>query len=306
MSLPAYIGIDLGGTNVRAGVVTPVGELLEWRDTPIEAARGPAAGLERIMRLIEQVDAEAGVRLLGIGIGSTGPNDRALGAIQNPYTLPTWENVDIASPLTARFGVPVTLENDADAAALGEYWQGAGRGVQRLAMVTVGTGIGTAFILNGKVYRGMGGVHPEGGHIPVDPAGPACYCGANGCWESLASGPAIAAYTRSLPTAEIAALLALVGGDPEKIDAALVADAARAGDPAALRVMDHTATCLGLGLVNLMHLWLPDCVVFTGGVMRSLDLFTPCLSEVIRRHNVMSPLDQIPLRMAELGQLAGI
>ncbi len=306
MSLPAYIGIDIGGTNVRAGVVTSDGQLKTWRDVPIEARQGPAAGLKRIVALIEQVSAEADIRPEGIGIGSTGPVDRQRGAIQNPYTLPTWEDVDIASPLQHYFGVPVSLENDADAAALGESWMGSGRGLERMLMVTVGTGIGMGFILDGRIYRGINGVHPEGGHIPVDPSGPLCYCGANGCWESLASGPAIGLYARELAAQESSTLLLKAGNDPQKIDSALVADAARAGDRLALQIVQRSATYLGLGLVSLLQMFLPDCVVFTGGVMRSYDLYEPHLRETIKKHAVMSPLDQIPLRLAQLGQQAGI
>jgi glucokinase len=306
MSQPAYIGIDLGGTNVRAGVVTLDGALKKWRDVPIEARQGPEAGLSRIIRLIEQVSAEADIRPEAIGIGSTGPVDRQRGAIQNPYTLPTWEDVDITSPLSRHFGAPVTLENDADAAALGESWMGAGRGLARQLMVTVGTGIGTGVILDGRIYRGAGGVHPEGGHIPVDPSGPLCYCGARGCWESLASGPAIGVQARELAVREPTTLLQRAGNEPEKIDAALVAAAARAGDPLALKIVERATTYLGLGLVILLHLFLPDGVIFTGGVMRSYGLYEARLHEIIKQHAVVSPLDQIPLRMAQLGQQAGI
>jgi glucokinase len=301
-----YIGIDLGGTNVRAGSVKADGQLKNWREVPIEARQGPEAGIARIVKLIEQVNAESGSHPKAIGIGSTGPVDSARGLIQNPYTLPTWDNVDIVSPLREHFGVPAVLENDADAAALGESWIGAGRESARMLMVTVGTGIGTAFIFNGKIYRGAGGVHPEGGHILVDPAGPECYCGAKGCWESLASGPAIGAYARIQSTLEPSSLLERAGNDAEKIDAALVAVAAREGDPLALKIMERAAAYLGLGLVNLLHLFLPDCVVFTGGVMRSYNLFEPRLHEILTQHSAMYPLDKIPLRMAELGQQAGI
>ncbi len=306
MSQPATIGIDIGGTNVRAGAVTREGQLLNWQDVPIEASQGPEAGLKRIIALIEQVSSAAGIRPEAIGIGSTGPIDRQRGAIQNPYTLPTWEDVDIASPLHKHFAVPVTLENDADAAALGESWMGAGRGLARQLMVTVGTGIGMGFILDGKIYRGLGGSHPEGGHIPVDPSGPECYCGARGCWESLASGTAIGVFARECATREPTTLLQKAGNDPEKIDAALVAEAAREGDRLALQIMQHTADYLGLGLVSLLHLFLPDCVIFTGGVMRSYALYQSRLHEIVKQHAVMAPIDQIPLRMAQLGQQAGI
>ncbi|HEY3310033.1 MAG TPA: ROK family protein [Anaerolineales bacterium] len=306
MSGQAFIGIDLGGTNVRAGAVTPEGQLLLWRDVPIEARQGPEIGVRRITALIDQVCSEAGIRPQAIGIGSTGPLDRQRGAIQNPYTLPTWEDVDIASPLSKKFGVLVTLENDADAAALGESWQGAGRGKKSLAMVTVGTGIGTAFIQDGDIFRGINGTHPEGGHIPVDPSGPECYCGARGCWESLASGTAIGVLARRLVTLEHSSLLAKADNDPAQIDAALVAAAAREGDTLSMRIIDQAATYLGLGLVSILHLFLPDCVIFSGGVFHSAELFLPRLAEIISRHSIMSPLDQIPLYMAELGQQSGI
>jgi glucokinase len=145
-----FIGIDLGGTNVRAGVVTLDGQMKKWRDIPIEARLGPEAGLGRIIRLIEQVSEDAGINPVAIGIGATGPVDRLRGVIQNPYTLPTWDDVDITGPLRDHFGIPVVLENDADAAALGEAWIGAGCGQPRMLMITVGTGIGTAFIQHNR------------------------------------------------------------------------------------------------------------------------------------------------------------
>ncbi len=301
------IGIDLGGTNVRAGILDRSGKLLGWAETPIEAARGPQAGLERTAGLVEQVRQAAGaVELLGIGIGSTGPVDREKGAIQNPYTLPTWEDVDIVSPLAQRFGVPVTIENDADAAALGEYWMGAGRGASRLYMVTLGTGVGTAFICDGLLYRGANGVHLEGGHMLLDPSGPECYCGGRGCLESLASGPAIAQYAREQARQRSTRLRDLVQGDLERIDARLVSQAAADGDPLAREAMERAAYYLGLGLVNLIHLFFPDVIVLGGGGMKSYPLFKPTLDALIQRHAVMMPADQVRLELARLDQRAGV
>ena len=301
-----FIGIDLGGTNVRVGTVTPTGEVTTWVEEPIEASQGPEAGVEKIAGLIERVTDEAGGWLQAIGIGSTGPVDRSLGSIQNPYTLPTWENVNIVSMLQDRFGVPVTIENDADAAALGESWVGAGRGLPRLCMVTIGTGVGTAFIQDGKIYRGVGGAHCEGGHMILDPSGPECYCGARGCWESLASGPALGVYAREQAALHPTLMTALAGGDFEKIHAAVVADAARRGDSLAVEVIDRAANYIALGLVNLITLFLPDCIVLTGGVMRSFDLMEARIRSVIARHNIMSPVEKVTLRLAALGQQAGM
>lgn len=300
------IGVDLGGTNVRVGAVTPAGALVASQECPIEARQGPQAGMEKIAGLVTRVADEAGGRLQAIGIGSTGPVDRDLGAIQNPYTLPTWENVNIVNLLRERFRVLVTIENDADAAALGESWIGAGWGLPRLCMVTVGTGVGTAFIYNESIYRGIGGAHCEGGHMILDPSGPECYCGAKGCWESLASGTAIGAYAREKAASHPSLMTDLAGGDLERIDAATVAEAARRGDPLAAGIVDRAADYIALGLVNLIVLFLPDGIVLTGGVMRSFDLMETRIRSVIGRHNVMVPADRVALRLADLGQQAGM
>jgi glucokinase len=305
MTTSAYIGIDLGGTNVRVGALTPDARMLAFRDAPIEARQGPQAGIEKIAGLIETVCAGADVRPLAIGIGATGPIDRARGAIQNPYTLPTWEDVDIVSMLSARFGVPATLENDADAAALGESWAGAGRDVERLIMVTLGTGVGFAFILNGAIYRGMGGVHPEGGHIILDPSGPECYCGARGCWESLCSGTAIGAYARE-QAAKSPTLMLELAGSLETIDGGTVARAARQGDGLALEVIERTATYNAYGLLNLITLFVPERIIFTGGAARSFDLMEARIRETLERCSLMVPAKDVQLGMASLGQQAGM
>ena len=306
MKSQSFIGIDLGGTNVRAGLITADGKMHTCQDALIEARRGPAEGIQRIISLIEKVIRESSSQPAAIGFGATGPVDHRLGTINNPYTLPTWEEVDIITPLRNHFGIPVILENDADVAALGEAWLGAGKGVARLMVVTVGTGIGTALIIDGKIYRGAFENHPEGGHIPIDPNGPPCYCGARGCWESLASGNAIGAYARAQAAQNPSSLLEKAGNNLENIDAAFVASAAREGDALALEIMDRSATYLALGLVNVLQLFLPDCVVLTGGVVRSMDLFEPRIREIIAQHSIMNPIHLTPLRIAELGQHAGI
>lgn len=300
------IGIDLGGTNVRAGAFTSAGALIDAKDTPIEAARGPQAGLETIYGLVADVVNTIPDPILAIGIGSAGPLDRERGCIQNPFTLPGWEDVDIVSPLVEKYGVPVALENDADAAALGEAWIGAGVGAERLVMITVGTGVGFAFILNGRLYRGMAGEHPEGGHVLVDPAGPACYCGAHGCLESLVSGTAMAAYARQVWQQQAGYLTERAADEPEKIDAAMVFAGARAGDALCQQIVDRTARYLGLGLASIIMLALPDRIVLTGGVIRSFDLLEPGIREVMRQHSLMIPADKVEIQLAALGQNAGM
>jgi glucokinase len=324
------IGIDIGGTLVRVGAVDTQGKLLALRESPIEARRGPQAGLERIAALIEELlheEAVAGAagttKLLGIGIGCTGPVDPVKGIVNNPYTLPTWENVPLSPWLERRFSVPVRLENDADAAALGEYWQGAGIGVNRLYAITLGTGIGTALITDGKIYRGVDGCHPEGGHHVIDPSGPSCYCGAHGCWESLASGSAIARlarqavestldldgdYTDGYSPGPAGAMpdTSISNTEPELINAHLVAEMALKGDPLAMEVMEKAAYHFSLGVVNIVMLFSPEMIVLSGGVMKSAELFLPALREAMQRHSVVVPADKVHIRQAQLGSYAGV
>jgi glucokinase len=312
MSEPVYIGIDLGGTYVRVGAFSPQGEMFAIDQAPIEARRGPRAGLDRIISLIEATLAKLESHdrrfdLGGIGFGSTGPVYPELGIIDNPYTLPTWENVSIFEPLQARFSAPVSLENDADVAALGEYWMGAGRGVKRLYAITVGTGIGAAFILDGRIYRGLNGAHPDGGHQVIDPSGPQCYCGLRGCWESLAAGPAIARQARErIGESPDSLLLKMCSGDATQIDGRMVAQATVQGDPLAASVMERAAWHFSLGVANIIILFLPDMIVLSGGVMNSLDLFMPALERMTTDIDVMVPARQVRIVPAQLGDRAGL
>jgi glucokinase len=205
------------------------------------------------------------------------------------------------------FRVPVILENDADAAALGEYWIGAGKNSSRLAAITIGTGVGTALIIDGQIYRGLEGSHPEGGHHIIDPSGPLCYCGAHGCWESLVSGPAIANLAKSdLQRLSDSHIFTLVNGDPSRIDANLVSEAAKDGDEYALSIIKIAAKYLSIGTVNIISLFVPDTIVLSGGVMKSIDLFMPALKEAITAQNVMVPARSVKVVPAKLGYYAGL
>jgi glucokinase len=258
--------------------------------------------IEQLIR--ETLDAVNAHSLLGIGVGCTGPLDTVRGLVNNPYTLAGWSGVPIVDRLSKTFNVPVRLENDADAAALGEYWQGAGRDAKRLYAVTVGTGVGAALIMDGKIYRGMDGSHPEGGHQLIDPNGPECYCGYRGCWESLISGTAISNAARGAEKNEH--LIELAGGDPYLIDARSVAEAARAGDPTATAIMQKAARDFSLGIVNVISLFVPDVIVLSGGVMKSVDLFLPTLRQTLKTPNPMVPFDRVQILPAQLGYYAGL
>jgi len=300
------IGIDIGGTNVRAGAVTAQGELLNWRDAKIEADRGPDFGLNVIVDLVENVVTEAGLSVAALGIGSTGPLDRERGCIQNPYTLPGWEDVDIVTPLRERFGVPVALENDADAASLGEAWVGAGRGFKSMVMFTIGTGVGFALIKDGEIHRGVNREHPEGGHILIDPEGPECYCGTNGCLESLVAGPALAAFARSAAQENPGSYLSGVPGAPENLEARDIFEGARMGDGVCLELVDQTAGYIARGLISILMMILPEAIVLTGGVLRSFDLMEKRIRLELKKVDIIIPAGNVHLQMSKTGQHAGL
>jgi glucokinase len=302
----AVIGVDLGGTIVRAGAFDAQGNMLAVRETPIEAARGSESGLRKMQKLIEQVWVESEAKsMVGIGIGSTGPVDPVRGIINNPFTLPTWENVRVFEWMEKAFSVPVTLENDADVAALGEYWKGAGQSTRRLYAVTVGTGVGTALIVDGVIYRGLDGSHPEGGHMVLDPGGPPCYCKMRGCWESFCAGPAIERQAREADLTG-SRLLEMVAGQRDQIEARMVFDAARLGDAAALSIVDQFRRYFIQGILNVIILFVPEVIVLSGGVMRSTDLFMPRLEQTMQAYTEMVPAYRVRILPAQLGYYAGL
>ncbi|HSG55765.1 MAG TPA: ROK family protein [Paracoccaceae bacterium] len=303
MSARKAIGVDLGGTRVRAGVITEAGELLGQSEAGI-AGVGPDRGLIIIQDLIAQLTEALDAPIAGIGIGATGPIDRARGVINNPYTLEGWVEVPILESLQSRFGVPARLDNDANAAALGELWQGAGRGAHRMYAVTIGTGVGTSYIVDGRLQRGAGEVHPEGGHQLIDPDGPECYCGQRGCWESLIAGPSIARRARQV--AEARGWKPTADDSGSRFEARKLAWAARRGDAFAEQVLHEVALDLGRGLVNIILLFVPEVIVLGGGVMESSDLFLPTVLEVIRTEHPMVPFDQVRIAPAQLGDRAGL
>ena len=309
-TIPSYvIGLDIGGTSMVAGVIASQNaQILSRRSVPTDSGRGRDDGLRRISQLINQVIQEAAVareQVGGIGIGSTGPVDPLKGLIQNPYTLPGWDDLPIVAHLTADFKLPVCLIGDCQAAVLGEQWAGAGQGAKHVLYITVGTGIGGGLIVNGRLHRGVGFVASEVGHQVIDLNGPDCYCGAKGCWEMLAAGPAIARRAAEGVPAD-SLLLTLANHDREKISARLVAQAAEQGDPFAIDMQNQTAFYLAVGLANLLNIVAPEVAILGGGVLGSWPVFEPIILKTVRHRAAMVPIDQIRIVPALLGLNAGI
>jgi glucokinase len=287
------VGIDIGGTKMAVAAVDGSGAIRARATLPTEAERGFDLAVTRLGEAVAAVCAQAGWRpaeLRGIGLGCAGPVDPARGLINNPYTLTGWNRCDILTPLRARFGLPVRLENDADAAAVGECFAGAGRGFDPVVMLTFGTGVGGAAIVRGEIYRGAGGEHPELGHLVVASNGPECYCGSRGCLESLASGSAIAA-----------------AGQPFGFtDARAVFAAARNGAANARAVLDRALAASAAAAWTIFHTLLPRRLILGGGIAgEHFDLLAAAMNARVARATQFTPAD-VEIVRAELGNDAGV
>jgi glucokinase len=284
--------VDIGGTKIAVGVVDDNGKVLARAELPTDSDNY-AAGVDAIVSMLRQTEKDSGAKLRGIGIGSTGPIDPIRGEFGDVDFLPGWRGKSLVRDLEDRFKLRAALENDGDAAALAEAGWGAGRNRTRLIYITVGTGIGGGIILDGKLYRGVDGAHPEVGHQVVDPAGPQCNCGFRGCWESLAAGPAMVAWIEShAPTGYV---------QGQGITAKKICELAKQGDEIALQAVEREAFYLGLGLANLINLFTPDAIVLSGSVMKSAPLFLERIRKVIRKGCRFVPAEKTELTLASLG-----
>ena len=284
--------VDIGGTKIAVGAVDTTGRILAKEECPTRPREGFAAAMQRIGDMLERAVARSQLPLSGIGIGCTGPVDPLSGAIGVVDFLPGWNGCNPVTQLARRFGVRVAMENDADAMALGELAWGAGRGRRHLICVTVGTGIGGGIVIGGQLYRGVDGAHPEIGHHVIDAGGPACFCGARGCWEVLARGSAMVQRVLEAAPADYAHAHALT--------AERICQLAREGDAIALAEISREAAHLGIGIANLVTLFAPEVVALSGSVMQSADLFLPAIHEQVQRQCGLVPADAVEIRLSPL------
>ncbi len=302
------VGVDLGGTNIRAGVADGNGKILIQTSRPTEAEAGPEKVISNIVGAVKSVlHSRGSSHIIGLGIGSPGPLNSKTGLVFSPANLPGWESVPLRDILEDRLGLPVFLGNDANLGALGEYTFGAGKDYRNLVYMTVSTGIGGGVIDNGKLLEGATGAAGEIGHMTIEAFGPVCNCGNRGCLEALASGTGIRRRAIERVRAGEAGLLkSLAKGDPESLTAEMVDKAARRGDAAAIELLHEAGVYLGIGTTNLLHLFNPEIVIIGGGVSRSGDLiFKPLLEEVERRA-MPSFREGVPIVPTGLGDDIGL
>ena len=284
--------VDIGGTKIAVGMVDGTGKVLARAQAPTDG-HDYSKGLEAIVRILHETSSQAGTTLTGIGIGATGPVDPIRGEFGDVDFLPGWRGKNLVKDLEQSFSIRAAMENDGDAAALAEASWGAGRNRARLIYVTVGTGIGGGIVLDGKLYRGVAGSHPEIGHHVLDSTGPQCSCGFRGCWESLTAGPAMVAWLdRHAPPGYL---------HRQGITAKRICELALEGDALAQQAVEHEGYYLGLGLANLISMFTPDAIVLSGSVMKSAPLFMDRIREVIRSGCRFVPAEKTELMLASLG-----
>lgn len=290
--------VDIGGTKIAVGMIDEEGKVRGRLQCPTDPEGGYTRALENIRKMLGATARMAGAEISGIGIGSTGPVDPITGEFGNVNFFPRWKGENPVKDLAAIFGLKTAMENDGDAAALGEAAWGAGKEKKRLIYITVGTGIGNGMIFDGHLYRGADDSHPEMGHHVIDPSGPLCDCGAHGCWESLAAGPAMTAWMKKEAGVKY----------PEHADwsAKRICELAEGGDELARRAVEREAYYLGLGLANLVTMFMPDGIVLGGSVMKSAYLFLDGIRKIIRQSCGLVPFEKTELTLASLGEDANL
>jgi glucokinase len=298
------IGVDLGGTQLRAACVDEGGHIHTQRRVATSSA-GPEAVIEQIIQVIDAVaDSVCRDAICGIGVASPGPVDLRTGVARRAHTIAGWTDVPLRDILTERTAMHVIVQNDANAAALGEWHFGSGRGCDHLVYVTIGTGIGGGVITDRKLVLGRHGMATEIGHMTIQSDGALCGCGNHGCWEALASGSALAEVaSKALAAGQPSMITQIAAGAP--VSATHVARAAESADALALDLMRREGEWIGIGLTNLVHLFAPDRIALGGGVSRSMALLEPH----IRREmawRVMPPLRDTPVNVAQLGDDMGV
>jgi glucokinase len=305
-----FVGLDVGGTTMKAAVVDDLGHASPDVSLPTEAARGQEHGLATMAEAIRRAVAAAGLNLeqiTGIGVVTPGTMDLKAGVILDPPNLRPWQNVPVRDYIARQFGKPTAFQNDANAAALGEFWVGAGAGTSSLVLFTLGTGVGGGIIINGAVLEGAHSHGGEIGHTKIDTThARACGCGRFGCLEAYASATAVVKRTReALAIAHGASELDRFAPPESGLEARHVFDAAKHGDVLALRIVDETASYLAIGAANMMHVIDPEMIVFGGGMVEAGDWFLNLIRKYIPNYAFPVPAARTRVVFAKLGSDAG-
>jgi glucokinase len=309
--MPHYIGLDLGGTNIKAGVVDERANVLAHTSVKTRNDNGAAGVMDGMAAAAREVAAKAGFTLdniVGVGVGSPGPLDLVKGIVRNAPNLPGFKDLPLRDELAKRTGRPTVLENDANAAGFGEFWAGAGKdpSIRHLVMLTLGTGVGSGVIVDGHVVHGANTMAGEAGHMIVIPHGRLCGCGQRGCIEAYASATNTARRAaEAIAQGEPSSLKKLFDQDKDSVTSKEVFDAAKAGDALARKIAEETMDLLGLTCVNLCRVLDPQMIVFAGGMILTGDYLFDGIRKAFARYTWNVDAPQPKIVPAALGNDAG-
>lgn len=297
-----YIGVDLGGTKIYTAISNQLGEIIEEEVVPTEASKGAEQVIAKIINSIKKVSKNIEAdHIKAIGIGSPGPIDAKKGLIVSPPNLPI-RNFNVVEAIKNEFGLPTFLDNDANAATLGEYIFGGGKGCENMVYITASTGVGGGAILNGKIYRGSTSNALEVGHTTVNPSGRACGCGNIGCVESMSSGIYIEKMAKDYLRSGVTTSL----NNYESVTAKEVFKEAANGDEIANQILSETLSYLGIAVANCANIFDPDKIIIGGGVSNGGDIVFEKINEQMQARCLGPIREHCKVEKAQLGGKAGV
>ena len=299
------VGVDIGGTKVAAGLIAPGGKVLRRAEVPMFVSGSPEEAMACVHEAIR--NARGDHEVAAIGVASPGPLQIPEGIVLRTPNLPCWHNFALGDAIRQTYGMPTFVDNDANAAGLAEALWGAGAEFSNVFYATVGTGIGTAFVQNRRLYYGRTAIAPEGGHMTIDMHAPRlCECGKRGCFEGLASGPSIARRARERLKEVENYDQDLWGSDLAQVTARMVAAAWKAGDRVAIEVLRNTADLFSIWFGNIIDLLEPNVVVVGGGVGQLVSEWFPYIREQLPQCSIVPRAECTPLRSAHFARDSGI
>jgi glucokinase len=304
-----YLGLDLGGTKILTGLADSEGNIITRSRRDTEAELGEDKIIENMIATIEDVLEKSGVKreqIITLGIGSPGPLDSKKGIIIENANLP-WKNVALVEKIESALGIKTLLQNDANAAALGEKWFGAGKNVDNMVYITISTGIGGGAIIERELFTGVNDNACEIGHTVIDPNGPLCGCGNHGCLEAFSSGTSIGKRAKEAAAAgKSKEMLELADNIVDDIDAVICAQAAYQGDQVAKNIFKNAGYHLGIGLGNIVNTFNTEMIILGGGVMKAADLFLDEAIKTMEDIALAGSLEMVTVKEAELGSDIGL